>query len=103
MTLYWRAATTTDNLYTVFVRLEALDGQALTQIDSAPQGGGMPTASWATGQIIEDVYPLTIPPDTPPGAYRVVVGLYDPLDGTHLIDTATGEGQVGLEPPVIVK
>ncbi len=103
VTLYWRAATTTDNLYTVFVRLEALDGQALTQIDSAPQGGGMPTASWATGQIIEDVYPLTIPPDTSPGAYRVVVGLYNPLDGMHLIDTATGEGEVGLRPAVIVK
>lgn len=103
VTLYWRAATTTDHLYTVFVRLEALNGQPLTQIDSAPQGGGMPTASWATGQIIEDVYPLTIPPDTPPGAYRVVVGLYDPLDGAHLIDTATGEDQVDLMSPVIVK
>ena len=103
VTLYWRAATTTNNLYTVFVRLEALDGQALAQKDSAPQGGGMPTASWATGQIIEDVYPLTIPPDTLPGAYRVVVGLYNPLDGTHLIDTATGKDQVGLEPPVIVR
>jgi hypothetical protein len=103
VTLYWRAGTTTDDLYTVFVRLESFNGQVLTQIDSAPQGGGMPTTSWVTNQIIEDVYPLTIPPDTPPGAYRVVVGLYNPLDGAHLIDTATGEGQVSLEPPVIVR
>ena len=72
-------------------------------VQAEPQGGGMPTASWATSQIIEDVYPLTIPPDTPPGAYRVVVGVYNPLDGTHLIDTATGEGEVGLRPAVIVK
>jgi len=103
VTLYWRAGTTTVELYTVFVRLEALNGQVITQIDSAPQGGGMPTAAWATGQIIEDVYPLTIPADTPPGAYRVVVGLYNPLDGTHLIDTATGEGKVALEPPIVAK
>lgn len=103
ITLYWQAGTTTDRLYTVVVRLESLDGQSITKIDSAPQGGGMPTASWATNQIIEDVYPLTIPPDTSPGAYRVVVGLYDPLDGAHLIDTATGEGKVELEPPVIVR
>jgi len=103
VTLYWQAGTTTDNLYTVFVRLESLNGQVITQIDSAPQGGGMPTASWATGQIIEDVYPLTIPADTPPGAYRVVVGLYNPLDGTHLIDTTTGEDKVELDPPVVVR
>ena len=75
----------------------------IAQIDAQPQGGGMPTTSWATGQIIADAYPLQIPPDTPPGAYRVVVGMYNPLDGTHLIDTRTGEGEVVLEPAVIVK
>jgi hypothetical protein len=63
----------------------------------------MPTASWATGQVITDTYPLQIPPDTPPGAYRLVVGMYTSLDGTHLIDTRTGEGAVALEPAVIVK
>ncbi|HZY40795.1 MAG TPA: hypothetical protein VFF59_02245, partial [Anaerolineae bacterium] len=104
VTLYWRAGTTTDNPYTVFVRLESLTGQVLTQIDSAPQGGGMPTTSWATAQIIEDVYPLTIPADTPPGAYRVVVGLYNPLDGTPLLDIATGQGAVALpKAPVVVR
>lgn len=103
VTVYWQAGTTTAESYTVFVRLESLTGQVLTQIDSAPQGGGMPTASWATGQFIEDVYPLTIPPDTPPGAYRVIVGLYNPLDGAHLIDTATGDGKVALEPVVVVR
>lgn len=63
----------------------------------------MPTTSWATGQIIEDVYPLTIPANTPPGAYRVAVGLYNPLDGTHLVDTATGKDKVVLDPPIVVK
>ena len=103
VTLYWRAGATTENSYTVFARLESLTGQMLTQIDSAPQGGGMPTTSWATDQIIDDVYPLIIPADTPPGAYRVVVGLYQPLDGTHLLDTATGHGEVTLEPLVVVR
>ena len=63
----------------------------------------MPTAAWATGQIIADTYPLPIPPDTPPGAYRIVVGMYNPLDGTHLIDARTGEGQVVLDPAIVVK
>jgi 4-amino-4-deoxy-L-arabinose transferase-like glycosyltransferase len=103
LTLYWQAAGTTENLYTVFTHLETLDGRVIAQIDSQPQGGGMPTPSWAAGQSIVDPYPLVIPPDTPPGAYRIVVGLYNPLDGTHLIDTRTGEDAVVLEPAVIVK
>jgi hypothetical protein len=101
--LYWQAGTTTDNLYTVFVHLESLDGRVVAQFDSAPQGGGMPTASWATGQIIEDDYPLTIPANTPAGAYRIAVGMYDPLDGVHLIDVATGRDHVVLNPPMIIR
>jgi 4-amino-4-deoxy-L-arabinose transferase-like glycosyltransferase len=103
VTLYWRAGTTTSSLYTVFTHLETLDGQVIAQKDSSPQGGGMPTASWATGQTIVDAYPLVIPPNTPPGAYQLVVGMYNPLDGTHLIDTRTGKGEVVLEPAIVVK
>ncbi len=103
VTLYWQAGTTTQNLYTVFAHLETLDGQVIAQIDSQPQGGGMPTAAWATGQSIVDAYPLVIPRDTPPGAYRIVVGMYNPLDGTHLIDTRTGADGVVLEPAIVVK
>jgi hypothetical protein len=103
LTVYWKAGTTTDNLYTVFAHLETLNGSVISPFDSQPQGGGMPTASWATGQVISDQYPLQIPPDTPPGAYRIVVGMYNPLDGIHLIDTRTGQGEVVLEPAVIVK
>jgi hypothetical protein len=73
LTLYWQAGTTTDNLYTAFAHLETLNGHVIAQHDSQPQGGGMPTASWATGQIIPDAYPLQIPPDTPPGAYHRIV------------------------------
>jgi 4-amino-4-deoxy-L-arabinose transferase-like glycosyltransferase len=103
LNLYWQAGSTTDDLYTVFALVETLNGQTIAQIDSQPQGGGMPTASWATGQVITDTYPLQIPLDTPPGAYRVVVGMYNSLDGTHLIDTRTGEGQVVLDPAIVVK
>jgi hypothetical protein len=101
--LYWQAGTTTDNLYTVFAHLETLNGQVIAQIDSQPQGGGMPTASWATGQVIDDPYTLRIPAELPPGAYRIVVGMYNPLDGTHLRDTRTGEGKVVLDPAIVVR
>ena len=75
----------------------------IAQLDSAPQGGGMLTTWWSPGQIVPDTYPLTIPANTPPGAYRIVVGLYNPIDGIHLIDLATGAGRVVLNPPIIVR
>jgi 4-amino-4-deoxy-L-arabinose transferase-like glycosyltransferase len=103
VSVYWQAAATTDTLYKVFIHFETLDGRVLAQIDSDPQGGGMPTTSWAANQFIPDAYPLTIPADTPPGAYQIVVGLYNPLDGEHLIDQVTGLGHVVLNPPIIIK
>jgi 4-amino-4-deoxy-L-arabinose transferase-like glycosyltransferase len=103
ITLYWRAAATTETRYNVFVHFETLDGRVITQIDSQPQGSGMPTTSWAPGQSISDVYPFSIPADTPPGAYQIVVGLYNPLNGEHLIDTATGLDHVVLSPPIIIR
>ncbi len=103
VTVYWRAAATTDTLYKVFIHFETLDGRVLAQIDSDPQGGGMPTTSWAADQFIPDVYPLVIPADTPPGAYQIVVGLYNPFDGEHLIDPVTGLDHVVLNPPIIIR
>ncbi|HZY43263.1 MAG TPA: glycosyltransferase family 39 protein [Anaerolineae bacterium] len=103
LTLYWQAAATTDTRYNVFVHFETLDGRVITQIDSQPQGSGMPTTSWAPGQSILDVYPFTLPADTPPGAYQIVVGMYNPLDGEHLINQATGLDHVVLSPPIIIR
>ncbi|HET7376913.1 MAG TPA: hypothetical protein VFK30_09410, partial [Anaerolineae bacterium] len=103
VTLYWQATASTDTLYKVFVHFETLDGRVIAQIDSDPQGGGMPTASWAVNQFIPDAYPLTIPAGTPPGAYQIVVGMYNPLDGTPLIDQSTGLDHVVLNPPIIIK
>jgi hypothetical protein len=45
-----------------------------------PLGGAFPTLlwipKWIEGQRVSDPYTLTVPPDLPPGEYRLQVGLY---------------------------
>jgi hypothetical protein len=53
-----------------------------------PVGGSAPTSSWAAGDErptpIEDRIGLALPGDLAPGAYRLVVGLYDPATRQRL-------------------
>ncbi len=70
--------------YTFFVHLlDSADG-VVAQVDTWPQGGLWPTENWVHGQVVEDTYTLPLPADAAPGAYRVVVGMYDALDGSRL-------------------
>jgi hypothetical protein len=41
-------------------------------------------STWEPGRYVPTHLPLTLPPDAPPGTYRVVVGLYDPASGERL-------------------
>lgn len=88
LTLYWRALALIPQSYTVFVHLAAADERIVTQVDRLPDAGAAPTNTWAPGQRIVDQYQLTIPPGTPPGAYRLLVGLYDQATGRRLPTTS---------------
>jgi hypothetical protein len=54
------------------------------QVDRLPLEGAVPMPAWVPGVVVEDGYLLPVDPDTPPGAYQVVVGLYDGLSGARL-------------------
>ena len=36
------------------------------------------TSTWRSGEVIEDVYALSIAAGTPGGSYTIEVGMYDP-------------------------
>jgi hypothetical protein len=57
--------------------------------------GLWPVARWQTGMLIEDAHELMIPPGTPPGTYRLEVGLYDPASGQVLLAGGRPVGQGG--------
>jgi hypothetical protein len=70
----WDATATLSTDYTVFVQVLDGENRILAQVDSAPQQGQAPTATWRAGDRIADA--VAWAGDT--GAWaRIIVGLYD--------------------------
>ncbi len=82
--LVWQSERVVEESYTVFVHLYNPDGAIRTQQDHPPVDGTYPTPLWTPGEVIVDRYTLLLPPDTPPGAYTLGVGLYLPEGGVRL-------------------
>ena len=75
--LWWEGLTRMAQDYKVFVHLMLPPDAVWAQQDRQPQGGAARTSTWEPGQVVEDQYTLSVPPDAPPGIYDVAVGLYD--------------------------
>ena len=71
--------------YTVFTHLLDENGVVRGQWDNAPRGGSYPTSLWQPGEIIVDRYHIPLDEDAPPGAYRIEIGMYDPIHGMRRI------------------
>jgi hypothetical protein len=84
LSLYWQALAPPDRNYKVFVQLLSPEGQLVSQRDSQPLDGFRPTSTWRQGQEITDRYGLLLPDMLPPGAYQLVVGMYDGETGQRL-------------------
>ncbi|MDH7487708.1 MAG: glycosyltransferase family 39 protein [Anaerolineae bacterium] len=84
LTLYWQALSPMAEDYTVFTHLLLPPDQVWAQDDQQPGDGQMPTSTWQPGQIIEERYELTLPPETPSGVYEIEVGLYLAASGDRL-------------------
>ena len=82
LTLYWQTTAQPADLYTVFVHLVGPDGTIVAQGDQWP--GGLPSNTWAAGQVVVDGYVIELPAEAPAGVYQVVVGLYTAADGVRL-------------------
>lgn len=91
LTLYWQGQDTPSQDYRVFVHLVGDNGLRVAQHDGEPQGGAAPTSSWLPDQTIIDEHPLSIIPDAPAGAYRLIVGLYESDTGQRLQLRRDGE------------
>ena len=79
--LYWLGQAQMTDWYKVFVHLWGTpspveDGRIWGQEDVHPCDNSYPTPWWAVGDVVADEYRVSINPDTPPGEYQLVVGLY---------------------------
>jgi hypothetical protein len=100
ITLFWQADRVPEERYKVFLHVLDAGNHIVGQRDAEPGGGARLTTLWAAGETIADNHGLPIHPATPPGEYRVEVGLYALETGQRLV-TSGGEGQVWLEPLVV--
>jgi mannosyltransferase len=100
ITLFWQAEQTPGRRYKVFLHVLDDQDQIVGQRDSEPGGGARLTTLWQPGEIVADPYGVQIHPATPPGVYRVEVGMYDPETGVRLT-TPEGAGQVWLDPLMV--
>jgi hypothetical protein len=74
--------------YKLFVHVAGADGRPVAQWDGLPGLNTQRTSQWPVGVPFRDHVLLAIPPETPPGVYALLTGLYDPTGGARLGDRA---------------
>lgn len=95
VTLYWQAQSSIDEDYTVFVHVlkrpeEESSDRVMAQQDRQPFDGLFPTSRWQVGQVVKEVYELSIPEGVAPGERQVEVGMYllATRDRLNVVDAA---------------
>jgi len=56
----------------------------IAQDDHPPQHARLTTRTWTPNHLIRDVATITLPSNTPPGDYLVVLGFYDPTTNLRI-------------------
>lgn len=77
-TLYWLAQSKPTIDYRVTLRLLDSSGAVMSQRDSFPIGPLLPPSTWNAGDEKPGYLALPLPLASAPGAYQLVVNLYDP-------------------------
>ncbi|MGC9333930.1 MAG: glycosyltransferase family 39 protein [Anaerolineae bacterium] len=81
VSLHWHTIDTPEANYHSFVHLLDAEDKILAQHDGAPGEGQLPTLGWLPAEYVIDRHSLYLPPELPPGEYRLVAGLYEPISG----------------------
>jgi len=85
VTLYWQRLGRMRVGYTAFVHLlDETESRVWGQQDKPPREGAYPTNEWLLDEVIVEVYRFPVPPETPPGVYKLEVGWYDLNTGQRL-------------------
>lgn len=102
VSLVWGVERPPTTMYLVFVQVLDDANRKVAQWDGAVGGDWWPTTVWRQGQGVWQDVPLEVAVDAPPGRYRVLVGVYDPVSGERLRlsggDDALVLGMVDVQP-----
>jgi hypothetical protein len=77
ITLVWRTVEAPGPVpWKVFTHVLDAEQHVVAQRDSEPVDRLQPTTAWQPGQVVEDHYGITLPPDLAPGSYTLEIGMY---------------------------
>jgi len=79
LALWWTVGTVPEASYHFFNHLVDDEGQRWGQRD----GPGYPTDQWREGDVVVSWFDISISPDTPPGEYWVLTGMYTYPEGVR--------------------
>jgi hypothetical protein len=79
--LFWRAGSASTPPKMVSLQVLGADNHKWAQWDGALGGDWRPVQAWQSGEGVRQDVPLQLDPATPPGAYRLVLVVYDPASG----------------------
>jgi len=108
ITLHWQTLDQVGPEYTVFLHLIAPDGTGIDGLDEPLLGGLYQPTLWPADTTMSDPHRLTLPPEIPPGRYRLDLGLYPsgqpeallPVEGWDRLPlTALNVGDIATPPP----
>jgi hypothetical protein len=89
--LGWQVTGTTPESWTGFVHLYDGAGNFIASVgDGPPLNGAYPTWAWSAGEVLAETRTLSLPPDLPPGEYRVQVGFYRADTGERMPVSVAG-------------
>jgi hypothetical protein len=84
ITYYWKCIGSMDKNYKIFVHFTDNRGNIIFGQDHDPVYGMYPISQWIPGNIYEESYFVSSPPNTPAGNYSMGIGLYT-LSGEKLV------------------
>ncbi len=93
VTLHWQASTSVPTDYSESLQLLDGQGKLVAQQDAMPDNNTMPTAGWRVGEQIYDSLALTPAKPLAPGAYRLILVVYDHQTLQRL--PVSGDGAAG--------
>jgi 4-amino-4-deoxy-L-arabinose transferase-like glycosyltransferase len=73
-----------DQPYKVFVHVRGPGNLVVAQADRVWCDTSLNEADWRPGDVLVDHYTFTLPPETPPGDYPIVIGFYQEASGARL-------------------
>lgn len=84
VSLWWQAQGQPERDYALSLFLADEEGNRFGELRRQPLDGDYPTSRWKAGEIVRDRFDYPIPPEPPPGKYRLLVRAFDMETGEYL-------------------